>query len=95
MVYSGSKTVTAAGTRERLATERTPAAWILFQPLDANQAAVFIGGSTVSATVGNILDTGGSITFPPIGDIMMYDLHEIWIDASTNGEGAQFNYGQR
>jgi len=95
MVYSGSKTVAVAGTRERLASARTPAAWVIFQPLESNNNNAYVGGSTVSATAGIIIYTGGSVMLPPVGDIMMYDLHEIWVDVETGGEGVQFNYGVR
>jgi hypothetical protein len=95
MVYSGQKTVAVAGTRERLASTRTPAAWVILQPLDGNGTDVYVGGANVSATAGNILYSGGGLTFPPVGDIMMYDLYEIWVDVATGGEGVQFNYGVR
>lgn len=91
MVYSGSKTVAAAGTRERLVSSRTPASWIIFQPTGSG-GAVYVGGSAVSSTAGNTMSAGDSIMFPPVSDIMPYDLYEIWVDAANNGDGVKFNY---
>lgn len=95
MVYSGSKTVAAAGARERLASSRTPACWVNVQALQDNSGDVYIGGNNVAPTVGNYILTGDSQFFPPVGDVMIYDLHEMWIDVETNGEGVQFDYGVR
>jgi len=95
MIYDGNKTVAASGTRERLSSVHKIAAWITFQPLAANTNAVYIGGSTVSATSGLSMLVGDSAVTWPVSDINGYDLYEIWIDGATNGNGVQFIYFTR
>jgi virulence-associated protein VapD len=95
MVYDGNVTVTAAGTRQRIATVQTMANWITFQPLAANQGSVYLGGKTVSATSGVVITTGDAYVTWPVADVAMYDLREMWIDAANSGDGLQYIYGVR
>lgn len=92
-IVDGSKTVAAAGTRERLAASRTVADWVIVQALVANTNPVFVGGSTVAPTSGIRLASGDAYQFPPIGQGPAYNLADIWVDVTTNGEGVQFLYG--
>ena len=95
MVYDGSATLTAAGTRQRLVSTRTPAAWITFQAGASNTGAIYLGGNTVSSTSGVSMLTGDAIVTWPVGDINMYDLREIWFDGATTNNTVQFIYGTR
>lgn len=95
MIYDGSATLAAAGTRQRLVSTRTPAAWITFQPGSSNSGSIYIGGSTVSSTSGLSMLVGDSVVSWPVADINMYDLHEIWFDGSSTNDTVQFVYGTR
>lgn len=96
MIYDGSKTVATAGTRVALASVRTPASWVHIQSKTANTGSIYVGGSTVTSLSGIELPSAlDSHQLPPIGDILAYDLQDIYVDAAVNGEGVKFVYSQR
>jgi hypothetical protein len=90
MLYDFSVTIAATGVAQRVATVRTPAAWVTFQPLlDAtgapvNTAPAAIGGSDVTLAKGFTMAPGDSAVAWPVSDINGYDLHEIWITGTIN-----------
>jgi hypothetical protein len=101
-IRSGRKTVSAAGTAERLVASSTIAEWVHIQALVNNTGAgtskeVVIGGSDVVAAVatreGLLVAPGGGfqeeigVRIP--GPI---DLADIWVDAITNDNGVNFAY---
>ena len=97
MIYTGSKTVTAAGTAEALASVKTMCAWVVIQPMSDNTNNVYIGDSTVSSSDGVWLDNdlGQSLTLPQAGVPLYIDLNLVYVDADTSGEGVVFLYGRR
>ena len=90
MVISGSKDVTTAGTREKLAASYTPCFTVTIQAKVANSNYVYVGGSSVSSTNGVQLAAGDSVTFSPISREYRYDLSGIWVDAAVDGEGVVY-----
>jgi len=95
MTGDGAVTVTTAGTRVSLSATSIRAAVVFVQAKAANTKAIFVGGSTIAAGRGVLVEAYGSITFPPIGDRLAYDLSEIYVDATVNGEGATFTWSDR
>jgi len=87
-ITSGSKTIDAAGTPERLAAASVGAKGTIVQAIPANTKRVAVGGSTVDETAatvkGNILNPGESIYIP-------LDPYLIYGDAQVNGEGFTYN----
>lgn len=92
ILHDGSKTVAAAGTPVQLSTTSTRVNWLLIQPLAANVGAVYLGGSTVTATRGFVFNVGDSAVAWPIMAGAEYNLNAIYIDAANNGDGVQFIY---
>lgn len=84
MPFSGQKTVTAAGTAERLSSGLVVNGPLMVKAIPANSGNVYIGNVSgdVEASNGMILEPGEVIIFNHVGD-----LREIWIDAAVNGEG--------
>lgn len=84
MIYSGQKTVTAAGTAERLSSGLVVNGPLMVKAKPANSGNIYIGNVSgdVEASNGMILEPGEVIIFNHVGD-----LREIWIDAAVNGEG--------
>ncbi len=90
----GSKTVTAAGTAEALASTRTIAQFVTIQALADNTNSVYIGDSTVGSGRGIELPSAlDSYQFAPIADLYIYNLADIFIDVAVSGEGVKFTYG--
>lgn len=93
VVKDGNKTVTSAGTRVPLsATSQTMANWLLIQPLAANTGSIYLGGVTVSATSGVVMQSGDSFVIWPSVGFNAYDLSKIYIDAANSSDGVQFMY---
>lgn len=98
MLYTMTKTVTAAGTRERLTATSTPVAWVMFSPIPTNTNPLFVGDSNVSSTRGTVVPkysatAQNAVMFPPCGGVPnCYNLNQIYIDATTNGEGVMVTY---
>ena len=96
MLYTGTKSVTTAGTRVALTPSvRTPASWVIIQAKAANTGIIYVGGVAVSSTSGIALLNGDNVTIPSMSGVTAYDLQNIYIDASVNGEGVLFTYGRR
>lgn len=85
------KTVTNAGTAERLVAASLKVKWVVIQAEDDNTDAIAVGASSVVATAGSCQ---GTILFPS-NTVTLYgvDLTNIYINSRVNGEGANFFYG--
>lgn len=89
---SSLKTVTTAGTEERLASTSTKYHMLILQAECDNTGYVYIGGSTVASTNGIRLSACESFTFSGStfqGTNTTFDLYEIWVDVSVNGDGVK------
>lgn len=86
------KTVTAAGTAERLSASSIVCKWAVVTAEEDNTNVVTLGGSTV---VGALATRRGKPLFPA-QDITLenVDLKEVYLDAITNGEGVTVFYAQ-
>lgn len=86
----GRKTVTTAGTRERLVSTNTRCGKVTITAELDNTDYVVVGGSTVVAALatrrGQPLSPGTSIT------LNVEDLYQIYIDAVVSTEGVTFIY---
>lgn len=89
-IRDGRKTVTSAGTAERLVSSNTPCKLVTITALIANTNEVVLGNSTVVASAGTRrgipLFAGQSVT------LYVEDLYALYIDAVTNGEGVSYIY---
>lgn len=95
-VGSGNKTVTTAGTRVALAASSTPVVWATVQAKCANTGYIYVGGANVSSSNGIEIAACQAAVFGTVIDgRAYYDLAEIYIDASVNGEGVKFTYATR
>lgn len=83
MIISGQKTVTTAGTAERLHTGKAVNCTVMVKALPANTGNMFVGNVSgdVASTNGMVLEPGDAIIFA-----MVTDLRELWVDAAVNGE---------
>ncbi len=90
-LVSGRKTVTAAGTAERLVAAFTECEWVLVTALDTNTGYVAVGGSTTLAAAGSqagaLLSAGQSASIP------VFSVHKVFVDSRVNGEGVSYVYG--
>lgn len=95
MVYTQANVaIVAGGTPQRLNASRTPATWVLIQATQGNGGDIYVGGanpaskqaSLVNAVgkVGIRLTAGSSVLLPVVSTTTPYDLHELWIDGTTN-----------
>jgi hypothetical protein len=84
MAFSGQKTITAAGTAERLSTGLVANGSVMVKALPANTGNIYVGNvaGDVASTNGMILEPGDVVIFNHVGD-----LREIWIDSAVNSEG--------
>lgn len=87
--YSGSKTVTAAGTAEALDTTNTLFSAVLLVAKAANTGQVYVGGSDVDSSTNAGLDAGDSLEIEPSRGKGV-DLSAIFIDVDTSAEGVDF-----
>ena len=87
--YSGQKTVSAAGTAERLHSDLPCNGPLLVKALSGNSGDVYLGNVSgdVSSTNGLVLDAGEEIYFS-----MVHNLREIWLDVGTNDDGVAFMF---
>lgn len=82
---SGQKTITTAGTKERITDQHISIAQILIRALTDNTGQIYIIFSeTKTGSEGYTLDAGENVTIP------IDDLSKIYLDAETNGEGVCF-----
>lgn len=87
----GAKTVTAAGTAEKIVATSTLTVAVVLQAKEGNAAAVYIGDSSVDKTTSPqmSLDAGETLALEvPIG--FQIDLSEWYVDADTNDDGIDF-----
>ena len=84
MNFSGQKTVTAAGTAERLSAGQVVNCSVMLKALPANSGNIFVGNVSgdVASSNGMVLEPGDVVIFNHVGD-----LREIWVDSAANGEG--------
>jgi hypothetical protein len=84
MAFSGQKTITAAGTAERLSTGLVVNGSVMVKALPANTGNIYVGNVSgdVASSNGMILEPGDVVIFNHVGD-----LREIWIDSAVNSEG--------
>lgn len=90
----GRKTVTVAGTAERLSAQSVAIRSVEITALPANTGKIAVGGSTAKATVaaerGTILNAGATKRLD--ADDQVDDLNQVWVDASVSGEGVSYSY---
>lgn len=81
---SGQKTVSAAGTAERLHSDLQCNGPLLVKALAGNGGDVYIGNvnGDVASTNGLTLDAGQEVYFGYVSN-----LREIWLDVGTNDDG--------
>lgn len=94
-IYTGTQTVTTAGTRVALTAVRTAASWLIVTGRPANVGNIFVGGADVTSTNGIPVAAGGSFSFPDVGGPTYLDLKDIYIDAANNGDQVIYIYGRR
>lgn len=89
-IRDGRKTVTAAGTAERLVSSNTSCRKVTIMAELDNTGYIVVGDSTVVATPatrrGIPLSAGVSLTLD------VEDLYAIYIDAETSGDGVTYLY---
>lgn len=85
-----SKTVTTAGTRERLVATSTLVPTATICAKRSNTGLVYIGGSDVADSNTAPLFAGDCMQLAHPN--MLYDLTDMWIDVSVNGEGVTVEY---
>ncbi len=83
-VYSGQKTVTAAGTAETLAASQALVTGVYIKALAANTGNIYVGNSDVAAATGFVL-AAGDLVF-----IEIDNLATVYIDAAEDGEGVSY-----
>ena len=86
MALSGQKTVTAAGTAEKLGAQDIFGP-LMVKALDTNTGVVALGNVSEDVTVSNglRLDAGDVIIFNYVGS-----LATLWLDSAVNGEGVSW-----
>lgn len=89
---SGSKTVTTAGTAERLVANSTPCTWVRIQCNEGNAGDIAIGDSSVIAAVATRIGTAVQKTLKAGLQLPECDLTDIWIDAINSADQANFSY---
>ncbi len=96
--YAFSKVVAAAGTRERLVDSNLQAPVITLQAENSNTGTVYVGGETVSSSVGIELTAGDNITFNAIELGLanaIISFKDIWLDVSVSTDGVKAIYLER
>lgn len=94
-LVAGVKTVTTAGTGERITATSTPCQYVIISALPDNTGTVFVGGSDVDKDTMN----GIPLTNPADGDgikvpssiiIPIDDLNKLYVDVTASGEGISY-----
>ena len=86
------KTVTTAGTRERLADVNVIAVALSIKALAGNAGKIYVGGSSVSSTVSSFeLSSGESVSIKCNIDEII-NLFDWWIDAANSGDSVSLAY---
>tara|TARA_Y100000310_G_scaffold328928_1_gene397899 strand:+ start:12393 stop:12692 length:300 start_codon:yes stop_codon:yes gene_type:complete len=87
-IIHGQKTISAAGTAERLVSDVAPDKncyiEITIKALTGNTNNVYVGDSDVSSSNGYVLDAAEQVT------LKVKDLSTIYLDVDTNDEGVSF-----
>ena len=97
VIHGFKKTVTTAGTAERLTDNDFKVDAVCIQALAANTNDAYIGDNQVDKDLknGHCLDARESITFTA-KDLGMADakisLRDIWVDVDTSSEGVVATY---
>lgn len=95
-IHSFQKTVTAAGTREPLVTDKVECISVSIKALAGNGGTIYLGGGAVDSSNGKELTAGEAedITVPEyllrLG--VLIEIGSLWIDSSVNGEGVSVSY---
>jgi hypothetical protein len=89
---SGNKLVIAAVT-SCPANSCKSSTWTIQAP-SGNTGKVYIGGSTVSTSVGVYLNAGDSASMPTLGNATPYDLTQVYIACTVAGDSIIYNYNQ-
>ncbi len=86
---SGSKTVTAAGTRERLIStaNNVSAKSVTIVAKESNTGLVYVGDDTVASSNSPNLNPGDSIK---IDDDGPFNLSDIYLDVSVAADGVDY-----
>jgi hypothetical protein len=88
VLKGGKKTVTTAGTAERISTTQSGVTSIVIRAETTNTGQIFVGDADVASTDNAGLDAGESLSMPlwlsPIS------LTNIWIDASMSTDGVDY-----
>jgi hypothetical protein len=86
MPYSGQKTITTAGTAEKLGTQDISGP-LMIKALDTNTSVVALGNVSEDVTVSNglRLEAGDVVVFDFVGN-----LASLWLDSAVNGEGVSW-----
>lgn len=84
VTLSGQKTVTTAGTAERLSSSQVINGPLLLKALPTNTSYVYVGNvaEDVDSSNGYPLEPGEALIFEFVGNIA-----SIWLDSAVNGEG--------
>lgn len=98
-----NKTVTTAGTQIQITTDTTiKPSTIIIEGTRANTGFIYVGLSDVSSTdyiasldAGERLVLNSNFTGLEAGDIADFQLSDLWVDSSVNGETCQVTYFER
>lgn len=89
-IGDGRKTVSTAGTAERLDTREAIVYRVIITAETDNTGIITVGSSTVVGALGTRrgvpLEAGDSVTF------VNNRLSDIWLDTTVNGDGVTFLY---
>lgn len=94
-ITGGVKTVTTAGTGEKIITASTPAQYVIITALLANTGTIYVGGSDVDKTTMNgisltVAADKDGVKVPGSCIIPINDANKVWIDSTVNGNGVSF-----
>lgn len=95
IIGDGRKTVTVAGTPEKLIDAQTACTKIEISALESNTDMVVVGSSSVVAGTAN--DAGGTRRGTPLSAGQTYTVYidyvdHLYLDAVVSGEGVSFTY---
>ena len=94
---TGQKTVTTAGTAERLIAYEYLVKSLMVKALKGNTDLIYIGNKDVSSTIGDEVSPGGIRNYtaeidPDTGKLKPLVLSHFWLDSAVNGEGVSYEY---
>lgn len=84
-INNNQKTVTAAGTAEKLSATSVPCSQVTIKSLSTNSGIVYVGNADVSSTTGYELAAANSEVTIPIDDAS-----KVYVDVASNGEGVSW-----